>query len=142
VTTAAAVAAATLLIVLAGTLATLRPQWFATEPARSSGRRTEPAPAFPRYDRLLGIVEHSLRDRRYFDRVLVPLLRGIVVDLAEPPSDPRAEADALRERLGPRLAELLDPGRPADTMNTGRPEDARLIADLLDRLEPLERSWT
>jgi len=142
VTTAAAVAAAALALVLACALAVLRPEAFSGEPARASGRSTEPAPAFPRYERLLGIVTHGLRDRRYFDRVLAPLLHGIVLDLAEPPADPRARAAVLRERLGPRLYELLDPDRPAESQNTGRPEDDRLVADLLDRLEPLEQPWT
>ena len=139
---AAGFGAAALVIVLASSTTAVRPQWVAEAVHRSRGRRTTPAPAFPRYQQLERMLGQGLRDRRYFDRVVAPLLRGIAVDLIEPPADPTAEADALRERLGDEITRLVDPTRPHENANSGRPEDARLVAELLDRIEPLERSWT
>jgi hypothetical protein len=139
-TAASVVAGIAAVVVLLCSLAALRPDEVAGEPGRSSGRSAEPAPAFPSYDRLLSMVEYGLRDRRYFDRVVAPLLRGIALDLVHPLGQ-TGNTTSLREQFGMELGELLDPDRPAETDNTGRPRDQALIADLLDRLEPLEQLW-
>jgi hypothetical protein len=49
---------------------------------------------YPRFDQLVSIVEWAQRDRRYYDRVLTPLLEQIAADV-----DDTAPVDALRTEL-------------------------------------------
>jgi hypothetical protein len=105
--------------------------------------RTEAKVGYPRYDRLCAMLSWALRDSRYFDRMLWPLLRDIALDLQRA-ADPGARAGELRAALGERFEWLLD-GPPGNLSGASsartRPDRAELSA-LLDRLNELERSWT
>lgn len=97
---------------------------------RERSRRSAPPRPYPRYRQLTRVVEQALRDERYFDRVLVPLLRQLRLDLG----DGRA--------LPVELTGLLDPARTPGTSATGRPGDRRLLTELIEALETSEQRWT
>ena len=107
-------------------------------PMRSAGR-TIPNQPYPSYVKIESTVRSGLRDRRYFDRVLAPLLRDIARDL-----DPDAPPGTLRERLGATWWPLLDPQRPPVTGAPGDPTapTAAELAALLDRLEDRSTGWS
>ncbi len=107
-------------------------------PMRSAGR-TVTRHAYPRYEKIASTVQWGVQDRRYFDRVLAPLLHDIARDL-----DPAAPPESLRTRLGEKSWSLLDPKRP---LATGAPGDqaAPTVAELtvlLDRLEDRSTGWS
>lgn len=128
------------LVVTVAVAVRLRPPPPAAPPPRNRGRRVRPPLPFPRYRELVRTVEQALGDQRYFDRVLVPLLREIAADLT-PRDGPGPDPDARPAWLGPDLSALLDPLRPARTQSSGRPEDRRLLDQLLDRLDRPEERW-
>jgi hypothetical protein len=102
--------------------------------------RAQPKVGYPRYDRLAAMLSWALRDPRYFDRMLWPLLRDIALDLQRSASP--ADSGELRAVLGERFAWLLDePGTDAALPPGARPTRAELSA-LVDRLNELERTWT
>jgi hypothetical protein len=136
------VAAAGVFVAAIALLARLAPAVTLTSRTRERVR-TEAKVGYPRYDRLSAMLSWALRDPRYFDRMLWPLLRDIALDLQRA-AGPGARSGELRTALGERFGWLLD-GPPSDpaTGSSGRarPDRAELSA-LLDRLDELERSWT
>jgi hypothetical protein len=134
-------AAAGVFVATIALLARLAPA--ATVATRPYGRlRTEPKVGYPRYDRLAAMLSWALRDPRYFDRMLWPLLRDIALDLQRS-AGPDAAAGELRTLLGERFGWLLDgPGTAPSAVrgSQSRPGRAELSA-LVDRLNELERSW-
>jgi hypothetical protein len=123
------VAAAGTLVVTLVAASRVRPGPQYRQAPRNYGRRAESPRPYPRYHRLTLMLDQALRDRRYFDRVLVPVLRDLALDLAD------------GRPLPPPLAALLDPDRPPETSTTGRPEDRQRLSELLDRLETPEERW-
>ncbi|MGH8960829.1 MAG: hypothetical protein ACRDWT_06420 [Jatrophihabitantaceae bacterium] len=98
--------------------------------------------SYPRFDRLLAMLQRAARDRRSFDRVLAPAVRTIAFDLQHAPSTSVA-TERLRTSLDTPLWALLDPDRPPAI---GRPEEPEppspaVLAALVGRLEQLERAW-
>jgi hypothetical protein len=135
-------AAAGVLVAALALLARLTPAPTVVSAPRASVR-AQPKVGYPRYDRLAAMLSWALRDPRYFDRMLWPLLRDIALDLQRS-AGPGAAAAELRAALGERFVWLLD-GPERDQVAAagpgGRPGRAELSA-LVDRLNELERSWT
>lgn len=110
---------------------------------REPFRRQElPHKRYPRFEAILGELGWAVQDRRYFDRVLAPLLRDIAADLTGSIDAQRSLA-LLRAALGETLWPLLDPDRGPATGAPGEPAAPSVaqLAALVDRLEHLERSW-
>jgi hypothetical protein len=74
------------------------PREVAPRTPRYGVGRTVVRHAYPRFDQLVSIVDWAQRDRRYYDRVLTPLLEQIAADVDDP-----APVDALRAELGDGL---------------------------------------
>ena len=107
-------------------------------------RRQElPHKRYPRFEAMLSELGWAVQDRRYFDRVLAPLLRDIAADLTGS-ADAQRNRVLLRGALGETLWPLLDPDRVPATGAPGEPAAPNIaqLAALTDRLEHLKRSWT
>lgn len=138
---AGGVAAGAVLIALLVALATRTAAFTAVVRAPYHGPSSAPR-SFPRYDKLLATLDWSMRDRRYYERTCMPLLRDVALDL-EHAADPQSRIRELRRAVGEQSWRLLEPAPgQAGSFTQTAPPDGRDLSALLDALENLERSWT